>query len=143
METHKTARLECAWNAAKYDHPTHRTAVFLWIEVSDMDMTVPPEWLGCDYCAYVQPGTVGEVWATHPNSQKLYDSWKNEWDICAKLALDDALDDPWNVSEEYNIPEPLPMSNDANASSLAPTFEDDLHLFCGAKEEWDGVPFTH
>ncbi len=127
---HRAARLAREQKAAKYARPTRPTCVFLWIEVGDIDMTVPSEMLALDYRSYIKPNVVGEVWETHPNSQKLYDSWTNEWDICSKLSPDDYIEDPWDKFDRFEIPEHRPGSELIGTGTQA--FQDDLHFIHGA-----------
>lgn len=128
---HKAARLLRLAQAAQYKRPSRNTAVFLWMEVGDVDMTVPVEWLSLDFRALVAPSAVGEIWTTHPNSQKLYDAWRDEWDICVHLAPNDDVEDPWKDFDQYDVPVSHPMSVLLSDTSGVPAFEDDLQLFHG------------
>ncbi|PIL26011.1 hypothetical protein GSI_11765 [Ganoderma sinense ZZ0214-1] len=140
---HQTARLEREKQAALYARPSRRTGVFLWKTVGEVDGNLPHEYLGLDYRSYVDPRAVGELWDMYPNSQKRYDAWSNEWDICVQLAPDDEVVDPQDHLYEYEPPmsQELPMLLSTTIGHHV--FEDDLHRFYEGDQDPDRLALTH
>ena len=87
-QEHRQRRLAREQLLSTYARPTKasRTAIFLWVTVGEVDPTVPDEWFNLDYRKLVGHRAAGELWPMYSDRQKLYNSWDNQWDICARLA---------------------------------------------------------
>ncbi|KAI1788703.1 hypothetical protein LXA43DRAFT_1063374 [Ganoderma leucocontextum] len=125
-------RLERVNKAAAFTRPTRPTKLFLWQEVGDVDMSVPCNMFSLPYRTTVSRSAIAEVWANYPNSQKVYDVFLDEWDICTALAPEDSVEDPW---EDYDLPDHHAPTPPVDST---PAFELDLNLFY---EDQDAVDY--
>jgi hypothetical protein len=93
--------------------------VFLW---SDMD--------GFRIRTSATRGEVEQFWSSYPNSQKRFDGFRNEWDICTEFApndydFDNGCDDFDDESGRDEPKEPLPANY---AKDLMAIFDNEIPL---------------
>ena len=134
----RARRLERAARAASYSCPNPPTATFLWIEVEDVNGTVAEHLLHCDYRKVVRFKAVPDIWRMYPDSQKRYNPWCDEWDICPKLSDDTLVDDPY-VNWDFPLPVTQQPPNEdppllVSPAAVAHFFQVDLERFYGSDE---------
>lgn len=138
----RARRLERAAKATSYHCPTRPTTTFLWIEVGDVNGSAVPWYLlHYDYRKVLRFNAVQDTWKMYPDSQKRYDPWRDEWDICPKLSdeppVDDHYDDDGNFGFPLSVPQQPPNRNpllSPSPAAIANSFQADLQRFYGAEE---------
>ncbi|PIL30397.1 hypothetical protein GSI_07583 [Ganoderma sinense ZZ0214-1] len=137
----KARRLERAAKAALYPCPTRPTTTFLWIEVGEInDSSVPWCLLHSDYRKVIGFSAARDMWEMYPNSQKCYDPWRDEWDICPRLTNEPLVED-YADDDNYGFSHPVPPQPRSqnhllppSPATIANSFQADLQRFYGGEE---------
>ena len=127
--------------ARSYNRPCRPTEVYLWKPAGEEDPTLPDDLINLDLRVRVGYRAVGELWLIYPASHKVYNAWRDEWDICPMLAPADELWDPEEYFDDEDddfLPGELPPAHQMVPSRVAEMqstmYDTELGLFYGEGE---------
>ena len=128
--------------------PCRPTEVYLWKPAGEEDPTLPDELINLDLRVRVGYRAVGELWPIYPASHKVYNAWRDEWDICPMLAPSDELWDPdeiFNDEDDDFLPGEIPPAHQVGPSRSPEMqltmYDTELGLFYAEGEAVQYQPF--
>ena len=136
------ARENRAANAAQKAPPGRKSSAkfFLWMTVGEVDYTAPPETHDILIRQSITRAEAITRWEEFGDNQKMYNAYRNEWDICVELG------EP-RPDEEYEDLAPVPESTMEPGTTMPEAFNGHVALFYNDEDITSYQPnltsFTH
>lgn len=134
-EAQRQARENRARSAAQKGPPGRKSGAtfFLWLTLGEVDYTAPNDIHDLPIRKNITRTEAITRWEEFSNEQKVYNAYRNEWDICEDLGAPPADED---FEDLPVLPGPFVIPDTSTTSS----FEQHLALFYGVEEKTSYQP---